>query len=69
VLTGLRLRCRSWGLQLVWFDREINYIDLKQAAKKRKKKKQQKKQSESKFTKYKYCYTMAIIKATLKICA
>jgi hypothetical protein len=45
VLTGLRLRCRSWGLQLVWFDREINYIDLKQAAKKRKKKKQQKKQS------------------------
>jgi hypothetical protein len=32
------LRCRSWGLQLVWFDREINYIDLKQAAKKRKKK-------------------------------
>jgi hypothetical protein len=33
VLTGLQLKCRSWGLQIVWFDREINYIDLKQAAK------------------------------------
>jgi hypothetical protein len=42
-------RSRSWGLQLVWFDREINYIDLKQAAKKRKKKSNKKKQSESKF--------------------
>jgi hypothetical protein len=35
VLSGLLLRCRSWGLQIVWFDREINYIDLKQAAKKK----------------------------------